>query len=99
MHSAREPGPGRAMAAPAPRVAATSRTLVWFSADAERRRRTAAAAHETWSRRAAIELGWIGINDRSHAEIHQRAVALRAACLTASVRRGIARLRALAWRS
>jgi hypothetical protein len=44
MQSAREPGVGHARAASALRVPARNRTLVWFSADAERRRRAAAAA-------------------------------------------------------
>jgi hypothetical protein len=43
MQSAREPGPGRAQSAPDTRLPATNRTLVWFSDEAERRRRAADA--------------------------------------------------------
>jgi hypothetical protein len=53
MQSAREPFLGRATAASAPRAPAINRTLVWFSGDAERRRRTAAAAQQALSRRGA----------------------------------------------
>lgn len=53
MQSAREPRSGRAMPAPALRVPATNRTLVWFGRDAEQRRRAAAAAQEALSGRAA----------------------------------------------
>lgn len=95
MQRAREPFPGRATAAPALRVPATNRTLVWFSGDAERRRRAAAAAQEALSRHAAIESGRVGLTDGSYAEIRRRAEARRVAYLTALVRRGTAWLGAL----
>jgi hypothetical protein len=95
MQSAREAGLGRASAASAPRGPATNRTLVWFSGEAERRRRTAAAAQEASSGRAAIESAWVGLNNGSFDEIRRRAQARRVAYLTALVRRGTAWLRTL----
>jgi hypothetical protein len=89
MQSAREPGLGRGRADSAPRAPATNRTLVWFSAEAEQRRRTAAAAQEVSSRRADTRIGG------SYDEIRRRAQALRAGYLTALFRRGIAWLGAL----
>lgn len=46
MQSARESKVAPATAAPGPRATAMNRTLVWFSGDAERRRRATAAAQE-----------------------------------------------------
>jgi hypothetical protein len=90
MQSAREPFAGRATAASAPRVSATNRTLVWFSGEAERRRRIAAAAQEEWSRPATTEPGRVGLDHSSYAEIRKRAEARRVAYLAALVRRAVA---------
>jgi hypothetical protein len=49
MQSARESKFAAATAAPGPRATAINRTLVWFSGDAERRRRAAAVVQEALS--------------------------------------------------
>jgi hypothetical protein len=63
------------MAASPARVLATNRTLVWFSDEAERRRRAATAAQQ--ASRCAAEAGGIGIDDASYDEIRGRAQARR----------------------
>jgi hypothetical protein len=94
MQSAGEPNIGRSGDARLRRDPAINRTLVWFSKEAERRRRRATAASEDLpTRRTDAASGWSG--RVVSAEIYRRAQVRRAAYLKVLLLRIVATITAL----